>query len=167
MATDPLENPFREVTWRRKLTPEEEAQLQAWFAQHPEARAEWDREAALTEALGRIADTPVPSNFTARVLQAAERENAPTARGQKPQAGLWRLWTRWLPGAAGAALALALGILSYQRASEARRIELARSVATLSEAATLPNPQVLEDFDAIHAMSQKPTADEELLRVLQ
>jgi hypothetical protein len=26
---------------------------------------------------------------------------------------------------------------------------------------------VLEDFDAIHAMSQKPTADEELLRVLQ
>jgi len=167
MATDPLENPFRELNWRRKLTAAEKAQLQSWFAEHPEARADWEAEAALTDALARVPDAPLASNFTARVTQAAEREMAWAARQPERAVGFWRLWTRWLPGAAGAALAIGLGVLSYQRACEARRVELARSVETISEVATLPNPQVLEDFDAIHAMSQRPTADEELLRVLQ
>lgn len=167
MATDPLENSFRELNWRRKLTAAEEAQLLSWFARHPEARVDWEAEAALTDVLARLPDAPVPTNFTARVTQAVERESARAARHREPFVPSWRIWTRWLPGAAGAALAIGLGVISYQRVCEARRFELARSVATLSEVATLPNPQVLEDFDAIHAMSQKPTADEELLKLLQ
>jgi anti-sigma factor RsiW len=167
MATDPPENPLREVNWRRKATAVEEAQAQSWLAEHPEARADWESELALSDALARLPDAPVPSNFTARVVQTAKREMAAAERRPGAGGAVWRLWTRWLPGAAGVAFALALGIITYERACETRRVEMVRSVAAVSEAASLPNPQVLEDFDAIQAMSQKPTADADLLRLLQ
>jgi len=167
MAIDPLEDPLREVSWRRKATTAEEAQVQSWLAKHPEAQAEWERDVALSEALNRLPDPPLSSNFTSRVVQAAEREQARLGRTAGPGRRAWRLWTRWLPGAAGVLFALALGIISYERLCETRRVEMVRSVATLSEVASLPTPQALEDFDAIHAMSQKPTADEDLLKLLQ
>ncbi|MGH7972242.1 MAG: hypothetical protein ACREIC_26315, partial [Limisphaerales bacterium] len=97
MATDPLENPFRELNWRRKLTAAEEARLRSWFAEHPEARADWEAEAALSDALARLPDAPVASNFTARVMQTAELELAHDARPPKSGMSIWRLWTRWLP----------------------------------------------------------------------
>ena len=96
MTNDPIYNHLRELSWRRKLTGAEEAELRAWLAAHPEAQADWEAEAGLNAALGRLPDVPVPSNFTARVLQAAEREAAAELRrpGWK-----WRVWPRlrWLP----------------------------------------------------------------------
>ena len=49
----------------------------AHLAAHPEAQADWEAEAGLNDALGRLPDVAVSSNFTARVLQAVEREIAP------------------------------------------------------------------------------------------
>src|SRR5215510_827474 len=65
-----------EKRWREKLTPAEEARVRTWLAQNPESKADWDLESQLSEALDKLPDVPVPSNFTARVLQAIERETA-------------------------------------------------------------------------------------------
>src|ERR1700690_4482069 len=70
MKDEPLQNPLRELVWRRKLTEAERAGLRA----PPETQADLEFESLLTEGLARLPDAPVPSNFTARVLQAAERE---------------------------------------------------------------------------------------------
>ncbi len=82
MSNDPTYNRLRELSWRRKLTGAEEAELRAWLAAHPDAQADWEAEAGLNAALGRLPDAPVPSNFTARVLQAVEREAAAELRRQ-------------------------------------------------------------------------------------
>jgi len=166
MATDPFEKALRELNWRRKLTPAEEAQLQAWLSENPESLADWENELALSEALGRIPDAPLPNNFTSQVLRAAELEIASEERVRGTGITLRRFWLRWVPGMAGVALVLGVGLISYHQIQESHRIQLVRSVSTL-EAASLPGPQVLEDFDAIHAMSKPPTPDEELLRLLQ
>ncbi len=65
---DPLFNKLREASWRRPLTASEEAELRAWLAAHPEARAEWESDTALNDLLSRVPNAPVPTNFTTRVL---------------------------------------------------------------------------------------------------
>jgi len=63
---------WREAGWRPHPSPADEARLRAWLAAHPEDRAEALVEEALNRALGRLPDAPMPGNFTARVLQAAQ-----------------------------------------------------------------------------------------------
>src|SRR6516225_12355183 len=70
MKGEPIQNPGRELIWRRKLTEAERAELQT----KPDNHADLEFESRLTEELDRLPDKPVPSNFTARVLQAIERE---------------------------------------------------------------------------------------------
>src|SRR2546427_12592788 len=107
MKNDPLYNSLRERSWRRKLSLAEETELRAWLEAHPESQGDWEAELGLTQGLGRLPDAPVPSNFTARVLEAVERETAAgesRARGSK-----WRAWlgrVRWLPRAGFAVIAL-------------------------------------------------------------
>ena len=162
---DPLYERLREVGWRRKLTPPEQQQLLAWLEQHPEARAEWDSEAALTGLLGGLPDVPVASNFTARVVDAAKAEPAGEARRRSELVRPW--WRAWLPKAALGALLLTTGLLSYEHFQATRRAELAHSLAAVSEVPSLPSPEILKDFDTIAALSSAPPADEELLRVMQ
>src|ERR1051325_447557 len=69
-------NRLRESSWKRKLTAEEEIQLQAYLATHLESQAEWEDELALTQSLEHLKNVPVPSNFTSLVLQALDREVA-------------------------------------------------------------------------------------------
>ena len=71
---------LREKSWRRKLTAGEEASLREWLAEHPEAKRDWEKDLQLTEALEKLPDVPVPSNFTARVLEAIERESEPASQ---------------------------------------------------------------------------------------
>ena len=75
---------LRESGWRRKLTESEQGELRAHLATNPDARADWEMESALNSALTRLPDASVPSNFTARVLQAVEREEA------RPRVWSWR-----------------------------------------------------------------------------
>jgi anti-sigma factor RsiW len=165
MINDPLYNDLREASWRRKLTGAQEAQLRAWLAAHPESLADWEAETDLNEALGRLPDAVVPSNFTAQVLQALERETAAASRAPSP---IWRIrLPRWLPRAAVAAVVLGAGLFSYHQVRAEQRKALVRSVEAVSDVASLPNPKILEDFDAIRAMNQAPAADEELLALMQ
>ena len=161
MKNDPLPNPIRELAWRRNLSPEQEAELRAWLAAHPEAHDEWETDSAVTDGLTRLPDAPVPSNFTARVLQAVEAEAGARQRtaGAAWREGAW--WRKWLPRAAAAGViagAVLLGVRHHQRA------EYARSVVMLSN---IGGPGILENFDAIHALDRGPAPDVDLLKALQ
>ena len=166
MTNDPIYNHLRELSWRRKLTDAEEAELRAWLKAHPEAQADWEAEAGLNAALGGLPDMPVPSNFTARVLQAVERDAAGELRQGEPKLRFWRR-LRWLPKAAFAVVILAAGLVSYHQFQAARFAEYAHSVAAVSDVSSLPSPEILQDFDAIRASNPSPTPDEQLLAVLQ
>ena len=167
MTNDPTYSRLRDLSWRRKLTAVEAAELRAWLAVHPAAQADWEAEAGLNEALGQLPDAPVPSNFTARVLQGLERDRAAELRRQRQPWQVWLGW-RWLPKAAVVAVILGTGMVSYQQVtSVARRAEYVRSVAVVSSVASLPGPEILQDFDAIRVSNPIPGADEELLVALQ
>ncbi len=167
MTNDPRYQHLLELNWRRKLTPSEEAELQACLEAHSRAQAGWEAEAALTEALGRLPEAPLPSNFTARVLQAAEREAAAESRHQTFKWPRWLASVTWLPKAAFAALAVGAGLLSYHEARDAGRKKIVHGVEVVSEVSSLPSPEILQDFDAIRALNRTPPADVELLSLLQ
>ena len=166
MTNDPLYLELLEKSWRRKLSPAEEGQLQAWLAAHPENRGDWEADARLNEALQRLADVPVASNFTTRVLQAAEAE---------PRAGIatverlqFRWWVAWLPRAAFAAVLASVAVSSYHLGATARQKQLAAGVAAVANVTSLPSPEILKDFDAIKALPPaSPQADLKLLAVMQ
>src|SRR5438046_5388697 len=145
MMNDPLFQRWRELSWRRKLTASEEADLRAWLAAHPEAQPDWEAEATLTDALGKLQDVPVATNFTALVLQAVAREARPAARADKWLG--WQPWKRWLPRIALATVVLGAGLFSMHEVRAARRAKLVRSVEVVSRVSSLPSPAILEDFD--------------------
>src|SRR2546423_204244 len=98
---------------RKKLTEAEEAELRVWLASHPDARPDLEADTALTRALRNLPDVALSSNFTARVLQAVEREEAAKSREAR---GGWRAWLhlhRWPPRAAVACVLVGLGVGSY------------------------------------------------------
>src|SRR5437868_14725535 len=105
MTPDPVYQRLLEISWRRKLTDAEAAELQACLAAHPEVQVEWADEANLNELLEALPVAPVPSNFTSRVLRELERQEAAEAR--VPQGKPWHFWNwrlRWLPRAGFAAI---------------------------------------------------------------
>jgi anti-sigma factor RsiW len=163
MGTDPIYEKLRELSWRRKLSAAEERELREWLATHPEAQESLDLETGLTEALGKMPDVPMASNFTARVLQAVEREAMTEARGERGRWNLWRRLPRWLPRMAPAAVVLIAGLFAYQYSVEVRHKASAQRVAEIR----LPDPQILMNFDAIRVVSQTPAPDEQLLALFQ
>jgi ferric-dicitrate binding protein FerR (iron transport regulator) len=167
MTNDPFYNRLRELGWRGKLTATDEEELRAWLSANSEAQSEWQIEARLSEALGRLPDVPVATNFTARVLQAVELEGAAAERAQSARGPKWHWPRRWLSRAALAAVVLGVGLFSFHEVRIARRAELAESVTAVSEVSSLPSPEILKDFEAIRALNQAPSADEELLALLQ
>ncbi len=165
MTNDSEYQQLRELSWQRKLTGEEEARLRQWLAAHPEAEMDWELEASLNSALDALPAASVASNFTARVLQAVERDEAATARRNRG-VSFWGRF-RWLPRIAVAAVVLGAGMISYQQVQANRNRERFRAVEVVSNVTSLPAPDVLKDFDAIQALNQAPPADEELLAALK
>ena len=160
MKDEPLQNHLRELAWRRKLTGAERAELRA----QPAAQADLDLESRLTEALGRVPDVPVPSNFTARVLQSVELEEL---RGARTRSWSW-YWRVLVPRVAVVAAVVGLAGLAYHRHESYQRVQLARDIALLAKAQPLPSVEALRNFDAIQRMSQANTqADDKLLALLQ
>jgi len=160
MKDEPLQNPLRELAWRRKLTDAEKAGLRA----QPEARADLELESRLSEALACVPDAPMPSNFTARVLQAVEREEA---RGARTRSWSWH-WRALVPRVAVAVAVVGLAGLAYQRHALDKRAEFAEDMVLLAQAQPVPSVEALKNFDAIQRLSQTtPHADDELLALLQ
>ncbi len=141
---------------RRRLTAGERDEWEAWLAAHPEERAEWEVEMRLSRVLGSLLASPVPSNFTHRVLAAVERETARQARPPARRSRLAAWWRRW-QWAAGTAAALLVGawFVRMEQQWQSRR-EVVRSVQALAAASDLPSVEMLQDFDAIYNLPGGP-----------
>jgi anti-sigma factor RsiW len=163
MKNDEPRSKLRESIWRRKLTDAEQAELRAHLAANPAARADWEMESVLNAALVQLPDASVPSNFTARVLQAVEREEA------RSRAWNWRWnWHTLVPRVAFAAAVIAFASLTFQHHEiYSQRAALAKNVALVTRGQPMPSPEALENFDAIRRMGQPQHADEELLALMQ
>ena len=158
-------NRLKEKSWHRTLTAAEEAELRAWLAEHPEAAADWETEIRMSEALKQLPDVLVPSNFTARVLQAVERETAPARRPRMP-ARLWVLRSL-VPRAAVAAAVLSAGLIGYQHYEARQRAKMVQDVKVVAGVPSLPSPEILQDFDTIRQMGATPGPDPELIALLK
>ena len=168
MSIETRYHQLREAGWRRKLTEAEQAELRALLAAHPEARADWDAEAGLNSALDQLPAAAVSSNFTARMLLAAERETAARARARMAGWRFWRPSFGWAPRVAAAMLVAGLSLLAYHRHQVVMRLETAESLVAVADVKSLPaHPEVLKDFEAIRRLSQTPPPDVDLLALLQ
>ena len=145
----------------RDLTDGELARLQRWLAANPTDQAEWE---ALDHLLATLPDTPVATNFTARVLDEIRRaEAAQPALGQAWWQRLLSPQFRPIQIAAAATLAMVLGGIGYQSHLNQSRAEMAAAVASIVEF----TPGFLADFDAIEAIAQADAIDEELWAALK
>ena len=164
MKQDPLEQQMRELTWRRPLNAAEQARLDQWLRAHPEARTDWEADAALSAALSRLPESPAPSNLTARVMDAIEREDLATAGARKTN---WFGWLRslgWVPRTAVVVAVLGGGVFWYQgHQRQAEQAEALSTLATVTEVSPLPSREVLENFEVIMRIHPAPMADMELL----
>lgn len=155
---------IRELLWRRKLTNTEAAELQSLLTAHPEARADWDIESTLNQALDRLTEAPsVSTNFTALVLQAVEsQENVRSHTDTR-----WSLH-RWLPRFAVMALTLTLALAGWHRHEVNERTAMARDVAQLGAALAASTPELTQDFESIRRLDDSsPKADTDLLALMQ
>jgi len=152
---------LRELAWRRKLT---ETELAEFRAATPKATTDAEAEAALSAALEQLPDAPVPSNFTALVLQAVEREMMQPTRRRHD----WT-WVRWVlvPRTAVATIIAGASLVGYQHHQFVRRAAVGESMVTVTAVQSLPSPQILADFDVIRRLDSTPPADKDLLALLQ
>lgn len=162
---------LKESSWQRRLTVEEEAQLQAHMVAHPEAEADWREEIQLNQLLNQLRDAPLSSNFTSQVLRAIELEEVKISR-EKRGWPAWRVGFGWVSRLAIAGiLFLGISFFSIQLQQHLRnqlqkRAEFAHSVEIVSQVAVLPT-EWLENFDTISRMDRTAPADEELLAALK
>ncbi len=156
----PEHEQWRERFWRQRLTQEQLAELRA---ANPDA-AEAELEAALSDALARLPDAPVPSNFTARVLQGIERETMTAA--PRPRDWSWILRVL-LPRTAVAAAVVGIGLLAFRQHEVQQANRMADSLRAVAAVQIVPSPDALENFDVIEKLDSNPAADRELIALLQ
>jgi anti-sigma factor RsiW len=160
----PDENRLAEALCRGKFTPDEDAQLRAYLATHPEDHADWEEELSLNYLLDQAPNAPVSSNFTARVMQAAAQ--ARPCRGSA-LANLWRRWAgqHWIPRTATIAATVVLGLFAYHQHQVNVRQEVARTLAAMVTGNSL---DVLQNFDEIERLAQVPhDVERDLIAALQ
>jgi anti-sigma factor RsiW len=157
---DVREDDLFRLSLKPELSPEEESRLEAWLAANPDARSAWEQDRALGRALQSLPDAPVSSNFTARVMQELDLEEARESRKQ----GGWRLF--W-PRLGWATAAVTLAIFGTQQFRNIQRTQLAVDAAMVTkDIARLPD--AFRDFDVVESLRQIPPAsDDGILIALQ
>lgn len=156
---------LHEILWRRPLNPAERTALQRWLSEHPGERADWEAELALAGCLDQLSAVPVSSNFTARVLEAVDRESTVPTPGS-PARSVWLSFRFWARAGAALSLVTALGLFLGHRQRVEGRAELARCVAVAVEAARVPGVEALTDFETIQRLGHATPVDEELFLTL-
>tara|TARA_B100001029_G_scaffold178809_1_gene186387 strand:+ start:3820 stop:4335 length:516 start_codon:yes stop_codon:yes gene_type:complete len=153
-----------QAAMERELTAEELAQIDGLLAQNQSELADFE---AVDHLLAKLPDVTVSSNFTARVLDEAQRHGQPAlALGQAWWKRLFSPQYRSIQLASAAAVALLIGVFGYQNHLDQDRAEMAESlqaVATIAEMA----PELLTDFETIDAIDQSDPIDEELWAALK
>lgn len=165
MNEDPRPS-LQDILQRRDLTPAEEQSLADWLARHPADAPDWAESARLALALRGMPPAPVPSNFTARVLNEVRRQTpaSQTSTHRRPNAWSWLKPQHWIPTASILAAVAVVGWEWHQRSGVA---EFARDVAPLRVIASVP-AEVLQDFDAIQRFGEaQAPVDFELLAALE
>ena len=165
MKPDPVYQRWCELSWRRPLTAPEQVELRAWLIAHPEAQAEAEAEMALNQALARLPDAPVPSNFTARLWQTIERDEATKVRTAAPRRTWW--WRVLVPRFAVATGVVGSGLLAYRHNESVQQVEFAKSFLAEAGATSLADPKVIADFEVICQLSPPTAADEELIKLME
>jgi hypothetical protein len=167
---DPLENHYRELGWRQRLTEEEQARLQKYLSAHPEARGEWDAESQLNRLLEKLPEAPpAASNFTALVMQAVERDAAVSTREGHVRGWSWISFRAWLIRGAMACAVFAVGGLAFYQHQLGERRMMAQDVAKLAEAYSAAGPAPTQDFDSISRLGAETPAkpDTTLIALMQ
>jgi hypothetical protein len=160
------ENRYQELmatSWRRPLKMDERRELEDARGQIPGSREDWVEEEALSRALRGLANVPVPSNFVEMVVRAAAAGAKQGGAARRSWAG--RVW--WPRLGYGLAAATMMGLVSLHEYRAYARVQMARSVETLSTVAAVPKIEWLESYDAIHALQRAPQVDTELVALLQ
>lgn len=151
------------LSLKPELSPEDEARLEKIFALTPEYRAAWEEERALSRAVQSLPNVPLSSNFTARVLETIDLEEAREERMRRARPDWLRAF--W-PRVAGGMMALALALFGWHEWRVSKQTRFAQEVAFVSaESGKLPSAEILRDFDAIEQW--RSASDDELLMALQ
>jgi anti-sigma factor RsiW len=158
---------LREQSWRRRLTPSEDAALQGYLSIHPQAQEDWLTETELNHLLQHLPDAPLSSNFTSRVLLAAQHQAASPAQGWN-----WPAWLKignWLPRTAVASLAVGILLsVGYHEHQQKVRATFAQNMVQLTEAVSASDPELMQDFEPIRRLSEaQPKADIELIALMK
>lgn len=132
---------------RRVLSADEQARLNTLLEAKPAAWPERDEELALTRLLSRLPDAPLASNFTSRVMQAIELDEALRPR---------KSWPRWFSRLAWVTAVIALSGISWTQYQSWQREQTARSVKVIAEVAAVPSVEILRDFDAVQSFARVP-----------
>lgn len=167
MNEDPLPH-LEDILHRRELSPDEQRRLNAWLVRHPDAAPAWVESARLARATRQLPDIPVPSNFTARVLDEIRRDAAKAERARDSRRVVSPWWQPrfWIP-AMTTAVVVAVAMGGWEWRTQTQQAEFKRDVTQLRTLASVPQ-EVLEDFDAIQGFSQSsPPVDFELLAALE
>jgi hypothetical protein len=149
-------NRLLELGLRRKLTPEEELELESYYESHPDRGGALEEDIRFNQLFRNLPNHPVSSNFTARVAQAAAAESRAGASKSRGRWGWPAPSFQWLRGTVLAMLLVSAGLFSYYHHQVSLRAERAQSVATLSSVASIPTLEMLQDFEAIHRLSHAP-----------
>ena len=165
MNPDPVYQRWCELSWRRPLTAPELAELRAWLIAHPEAQADAEAEMALNQALARLPDAPVASNFTARLWQTIERDETAKVRAAAPRRTWW--WRVLVPRFTVATVVVGSGLLVYRHNESVQQVEFAKSFLAEAGATSLADPKVIADFEVICQLSPPTVADEELIKLME
>jgi hypothetical protein len=163
---DSVSQELTELAWRRGLTPDEQARLRQYLAARPQARRQWEYEAALTRGLNSLPPAPVSSNFTALVLQAVQRAPARPVWRRRLDPALW-LPRGWMPRLALGATMVCLSLLTVREYQTIQRQRMARDLASVGSLATLQPVDWLQNFHTIENLSRVEVADDALLQIVQ
>jgi len=110
--------------------------------------------------LSRLPDTPVASNFTARVMQAIELEDK---RPFRQWVFGWH-WRALLPRAAVVTVLAGFTIITvHQHEAYVQQLDLAKSIAQETGSQPLPSVDALKNFAAIQRMGEAAPPDNDLL----
>lgn len=146
---------------RDDLTDHEAEQFQQELRRDPEMRASWEEEQALERCLQALPNAPVSSNFTARVLQAARREEpSPKVERRSKSVFQWLRWHMALPLVGAAAVSLIL----FQMKERTARQELAATAKVVADIAGQIAPaksastkvELLGNFEAVRTLAHVP-----------
>lgn len=169
--SDMKSNPLEDAGLHRHLTSEERTRIQTLLAANPDSCELWTADLNLNRLLRDLPVKPVATNFTLQVLDATRHLTPPVT-----QYG-WLDWLRQFhrlrpislaPKLALITLVLGTGFLFYRQHQIQVRMQVAHSVARVTDIASLLDPAVIQDFEVISRLGEVPSqVDEDLLLALK